>query len=88
MTPRALSTTGALRAALARLPVILAGAAEHAQATWCVNDAPGDPAPGDPAPGDPAISDPLEDGSAEHPLDEIREGLDARLDGDTVLILN
>lgn len=82
MRPRASSTTDALRAALAWLPVILAVAAAHAQATWYVDD----DAPGDPAPGDPAISDPLEDGSAEHPFDEIQEGVDATVDGDVVFV--
>jgi len=56
----------------------------HAQTTWYVDD----DAPGDPGPGDPTISDPLEDGSAEHPYDAIQEGIDAAVDGDTVLVLD
>jgi len=42
----------------------------------------------DPAPGDPSISDPLEDGSPEHPFDAIQEGIDAAIDGDTVIVLD
>jgi hypothetical protein len=45
-----------------------------------------DDAPNDPGPGDPAVSDPLEDGSAEHPFDAIQEGIDAAVDGETVLV--
>ncbi len=63
--------------------VALAACAARAQTTWHVDD----DAPGDPAPGDASISDPLEDGSAEHPFDEIQEGVDAAADGDTVRIL-
>jgi len=47
-----------------------------------------DDAPNDPGPGDPTVSDPLEDGSAEHPFDAIQEGIDAAVDGDTVLVLD
>ncbi len=54
----------------------------RAQTTWYVDD----DAPGDPGPGDPTISDPLEDGSQEHPFDAIQEGIDAAVDGDTVLV--
>ncbi len=43
-------------------------------------------APHDPGPGDPAVSDPMEDGSLEHPFDEIQEGIDAAVDGDAVLV--
>jgi len=46
----------------------------------------GDDAPGDPGPGDPSVSDPLEDGSAAHPFDSIQEGIDAAVNGDTVLV--
>ncbi len=61
---------------------VLATASVQAQTTWYVDD----DAPNDPGPGDPAISDPLEDGSAEHPFDAIQEGIDAAVDGDTVLV--
>jgi hypothetical protein len=53
-----------------------------AQTVWHVDD----DAPGDPGPGDLTISDPLEDGSLEHPFDAIQEGIDAAVDGDTVLV--
>ncbi len=43
-------------------------------------------APNDPGPGDPAVSDPMEDGSQEHPFDEIQEGIDAAVDGNAVLV--
>ncbi|MHC4090047.1 MAG: right-handed parallel beta-helix repeat-containing protein, partial [Planctomycetota bacterium] len=72
----------------ARMPVtlfvamLLAAATAHAQTTWYVDD----DAPADPAPGDPAMGDPLEDGSADHPFDAIREGIDASTNGDTVLV--
>ncbi|MFQ5807361.1 MAG: right-handed parallel beta-helix repeat-containing protein [Phycisphaerae bacterium] len=59
-------------------------ATAQAQTTWYVDD----DAPGDPGPGDPTVSDPLEDGSAEHPFDAIQEGIDAAVDGDTVLVLD
>ena len=55
-----------------------------AQTTWYVDD----DAPNDPAPGDPTVSDPLEDGSADHPFDAIQEGIDAAVNGDTVLVLD
>jgi hypothetical protein len=55
-----------------------------AQSTWYVDDN----APSDPAPGDPTISDPLEDGSAAHPFDAIREGINVAVDGDEVVILD
>ncbi len=63
---------------------LLAVAAAGAQTTWHVDD----DAPNDPGPGDPAVSDPLEDGSAEHPFDAIQEGIDAAVNGDTVLVLD
>jgi len=68
----------------ASLVVLALTALAHAQTTWYVDD----DAPGDPGPGDPSISDPLEDGSADHPFDAIQEGIDAAIDGDTVLVLD
>jgi hypothetical protein len=59
-------------------------AAATAQTTWYVQD----DAPNDPGPGDPAVSDPLEDGSQEHPFDAIQEGINAAVNGDTVLVLD
>jgi hypothetical protein len=72
-----------------KLLVLLTGAilttvTTAAQTTWYVDDN----APGDPGPGDPSVSDPLEDGSAENPFDAIQEGIDAAVDGDTVLVLD
>ena len=55
-----------------------------AQTTWYVDD----DAPGDPGAGDPTVSDPNEDGSADHPFDAIQEGINAAVDGDTVLVLD
>jgi hypothetical protein len=62
----------------------LMSASAQAQTTWYVDD----DAPNDPGPGDPTVSDPLEDGSAEHPFDAIQEGIDAAVDGDTVVVLD
>jgi len=45
-----------------------------------------DNAPNDPEQNNPAISDPNEDGSAKHPFDMIQEGIDAALDGETVIV--
>ena len=45
-----------------------------------------DDAPGDPAPGDPSVGDPAEDGSPDHPYDEIQEAIDASLCGKVVLV--
>jgi hypothetical protein len=45
-----------------------------------------DDAPNDPGPNDPAISDPNENGSSEHPFDMIQKGIDAALDGETVIV--
>ena len=45
-----------------------------------------DDAPNDPGPGDPDVSDPLEDGSEDHPFDEIQEGVDVASDGDAVYV--
>ena len=65
--------------------VVLAAAGDAcAQTTWYVDD----DAPSDPNAGDPMVSDPSEDGSAAHPFDAIREGIDAAVDGDTVLVLD
>jgi parallel beta-helix repeat protein len=40
----------------------------------------------DPGPNNPDISDPNEDGSAEHPFDNIQEAIDITVDGDTVIV--
>ena len=45
-----------------------------------------DDAANDPEPNNPAISDPNENGTPEHPFDMIQEGIDAALDGDTVIV--
>jgi len=45
-----------------------------------------DDGPGDPGPGNAAVSDPQEDGTAEHPFDMIQKGIDAALDGETVIV--
>jgi hypothetical protein len=58
--------------------------AAQGQTTWYVDDN----APNDPGPGDPSVSDPDEDGSPEHPFDAIQEGIDAAVNGDTVLVLD
>ena len=42
----------------------------------------------DPGPNDSSVSDPEEDGSKEHPFDEIQEGIDDAYHGDTVVILS
>ncbi|MBU0617931.1 MAG: hypothetical protein KKI02_09460, partial [Planctomycetes bacterium] len=63
---------------------LLAAPTAHAQTTWYVDD----DAPADPCPGDPNCGDPLEDGSADHPFDAIEEGIDAAINGDTVLVLD
>ena len=52
------------------------------QTTWYVDD----DGVGDLWPGDPNTGDPLEDGSVNHPFDAIQEGIDAALDGDTVMV--
>jgi len=71
---------------LALLLICLLAAAgnAYAQTTWYVDD----DAPGDPNAGDPTVSDPNEDGSATHPFDAIQEGIDAAVNGDTVLVLD
>jgi len=46
-----------------------------------------DDAPNDLGPGDPLTGDPLEDGSAEHPFDSIREAIDAASETDSVVVL-
>ncbi len=63
---------------------ILFATTAQAQTTWYVDD----DAPNDPGPGDPLVSDPLENGSPEHPFDAIQEGIDAAVNGDTVLVLD
>jgi len=45
-----------------------------------------DDGPNDPVPYDPAYSDPNENGTPEHPFDMIQEGIDAALDGETVIV--
>ena len=64
--------------------VVMLTATTQAQTTWYVDD----DAPNDPGPGDPTVSDPNEDGTPEHPFDAIQEGIDAALDGGTVLVLD
>ncbi len=64
------------------LTMMLFTATLHAQTTIHVDD----DAPNDPGPGDPTVSDPLEDGSLDHPYDAIQEGINAALNGDTVLV--
>jgi len=68
-------------AALAFL-LLFTGVPAPAQTTIHVDD----DAPNDPGPGDTSISDPLEDGSLLHPFDAIQEGIDASVNGDTVLV--
>jgi hypothetical protein len=68
--------------ALFVLLTLLCAAPLQAQITIYVDD----DAPGDPGPGDPTISDPLEDGTADHPYDAIQKGIDAAVNGDTVLV--
>ena len=46
-----------------------------------------DDSPEDPRPYDPSLSDPHEDGSAEHPFDEIQEAISVCRDGMYVIIL-
>ncbi len=45
-----------------------------------------DDAPNDPRPFNSSISDPGEDGSAEHPFDEIQKAIDAAGEGDTIVV--
>ena len=45
-----------------------------------------DNAPNDPAPYYSGGSDTYEDGSAEHPFDDVQEAIDAALDGDTIIV--
>ena len=73
------------RVLVALLIGVLAAAGDaSAQTTWYVDD----DAPSDPGAGDPTISDPNEDGSAAHPFDAIQEGINAAVNGDTVLVLD
>jgi len=78
-------TSGAMAFLLVAVicPLLMSEVA-RAGVTWYVDD----DAPSDPGPGDPTISDPLEDGSAEHPFDAIREGMDAAVNWDYVEIAN
>ncbi len=64
--------------------ILMVTAIAKAQTTWYVDD----DAPNDLGPGDPSVSDPLEDGSAAHPFDAIQEGINAAVNGDTVLALD
>ena len=51
-------------------------AAATAQTTYYVDDdGAGDPFPGVSIPGNPAFSDPLEDGSEEHPFDDVEKAV-------------
>ncbi|OHB66990.1 MAG: hypothetical protein A2Y76_02840 [Planctomycetes bacterium RBG_13_60_9] len=45
-----------------------------------------DDAPADPGPRDPNLSDPNEDGSTQHPFDEIQEAIDVAQKGDTIVV--
>ena len=45
-----------------------------------------DDARGDPRPGDAHVSDPREDGTREHPFDQIQEAIDAAADGATIFV--
>jgi len=62
--------------------VLVVGVNGYAQSTWYVDD----DAPSDPGAGDPTVSDPSENGSAAHPFDAIQEGIDAAINGDTVMV--
>ncbi|MBU0719412.1 MAG: hypothetical protein KJ749_14285, partial [Planctomycetes bacterium] len=46
-----------------------------------------DDAPNDPCPGSLGCSDPLEDGSPEHPFDDIQEAINAASHGDRIVVL-
>jgi hypothetical protein len=80
MLLRIQTVTLAFSAAVLALGLTLAA---QAQTVWYVDDDAFD----DPGPGDPSVSDPDEDGSAGHPFDAIKEGIDATVNGDTVLVL-
>lgn len=45
-----------------------------------------DDAPGDLMPDNPKYSDPQEDGSAQHPFDDVQEAINAAADGDTIIV--
>jgi hypothetical protein len=47
-----------------------------------------DDAPADPSPQDSAVGDPEEDGTKGHPFDMIQEGIDAAVNGDTVVVMD
>jgi hypothetical protein len=54
--------------------------------TWAATFYVDDDAPGDLVPYDPNYGDPQEDGSTEHPFDDIQEAIDAAVDGDTIIV--
>jgi hypothetical protein len=54
----------------------------YAQGTFYVDD----DAPGDFLPRNPIYGDPNEDGSAQHPFDDIQEAIDVAVDGDTIIV--
>lgn len=56
-------------------------AVASAQTVWVDDDAPNDPAPGN-----KFVSDPLENGSADHPFDEIQEALNVAISGSRILV--
>lgn len=68
-------------------PVVDIGAYEYQAApvvaAWYVDD----DAPNDPGPWNNTISDPLEDGSLQHPFDEVQESISVASDGDTIVVL-
>jgi len=70
-----------IRTLVAAIAGVLLPLGVQGQTIWYVDD----DAPNDPGPGDPTVSDPLEDGSPDHPFDAIQEGINAAVDGDTVL---
>lgn len=47
-----------------------------------------DNATNDPGPGDPTVSDPLENGSAEHPYDDIQRAINAAQNGMTIAVVD
>ena len=66
---------------LSLILVFLTSAAYSANTWWVDDDAPNDPSPNN-----PAISDPNEDGSPEHPFDEIAVGMIFAQPGDVVIV--
>jgi hypothetical protein len=71
-----------MKSASVALLLVLSLCAGARAATFYVDD----DAPGDPMPRNPMYSDPDEDGSAQHPFDEIQEAIDAAVDGDTIIV--